>query len=161
MKRWSRNQNASLLSFAVCGWRSPSLNPMNAKQFFQPRPKKQPTGGDASDPRTGDKRPRDLTQDELESEASGSGNLNTPRIEDTDQATYGASSFGGWGEYMRRKRAKLQIQNAEIAKESSSNAPPIFNKLQIHVASPHCYLLPFLIATALRSMAILYPLFKF
>ena len=25
--------------------------------------------------------------------------------------TYGRSHFGAWGEYMRRKRAKLQIQN--------------------------------------------------
>ncbi|KIM49579.1 hypothetical protein M413DRAFT_15584 [Hebeloma cylindrosporum] len=27
---------------------------------------------------------------------------------------YGAATFGGFGEYMRRKRAKLQIQNAQI-----------------------------------------------
>ena len=28
--------------------------------------------------------------------------------------TYGAATFGEFGEYMRRKRAKLQIQNAQI-----------------------------------------------
>ncbi|KAF8884479.1 hypothetical protein BD779DRAFT_1536645 [Infundibulicybe gibba] len=31
-----------------------------------------------------------------------------------DNDTYGASHFGGFGQYMKRKRAKLQIQNAEI-----------------------------------------------
>ncbi|KAJ7084799.1 hypothetical protein B0H15DRAFT_783559, partial [Mycena belliarum] len=31
-----------------------------------------------------------------------------------DEATYGASRFGEFGEYMQRKRAKLQIQNSEI-----------------------------------------------
>ena len=31
-----------------------------------------------------------------------------------DAETYGASRFGELGQYMRRKRAKLQIQNAHI-----------------------------------------------
>ncbi|KAH9989747.1 hypothetical protein BJV77DRAFT_1061146 [Russula vinacea] len=31
-----------------------------------------------------------------------------------DSDAYGASRFGGFGEYMRRKRAKLQIQNTEM-----------------------------------------------
>jgi DNA repair protein REV1 len=31
-----------------------------------------------------------------------------------DAVVYGASRFGRWDEYMSRKRAKLQIQNAEI-----------------------------------------------
>lgn len=49
--------------------------------------------------------------------------------------TYGASSFGGFGDYMRRKRAKLQIQNAEIDGDggASSLKSRIFNGLQIYV----------------------------
>ena len=49
--------------------------------------------------------------------------------------TYGASSFGNWGEYMRRKRAKLQIQNAEMDAEGNPLEPGsrIFEGLQIHV----------------------------
>ena len=32
--------------------------------------------------------------------------------------TYGASAFGGFGEYMTRKRAKLQVQNQTLTSES-------------------------------------------
>ncbi|KIP07473.1 hypothetical protein PHLGIDRAFT_29976 [Phlebiopsis gigantea 11061_1 CR5-6] len=48
--------------------------------------------------------------------------------------TYGASSFGGFGEYMQRKRAKLQIQNAEMDEEEGL-APKnrIFKGLQIYI----------------------------
>lgn len=35
-------------------------------------------------------------------------------VTETDESIYGASRFGHFGEYMRRKRAKLQIQNANI-----------------------------------------------
>lgn len=38
-----------------------------------------------------------------------------------DSETYGASRFGGIGDFMRRKRAKLQIQNAQIS-QSKENA---------------------------------------
>ena len=51
--------------------------------------------------------------------------------------TYGASSFGNWGEYMARKRAKLQIQNAEMDESSESGDRPlsrIFRGLQIYVS---------------------------
>jgi hypothetical protein len=49
--------------------------------------------------------------------------------------TFGASRFGEFGEYMRRKRAKLQIQNAEMGDTqgpTTSNSK-LFNGLSIHV----------------------------
>lgn len=54
----------------------------------------------------------------------------------TNSYTYGASRFGHFGEYMSRKRAKLQIQNAEITAhedEGASSSSKIFNGLQIYV----------------------------
>ncbi|KAF9519523.1 hypothetical protein BS47DRAFT_1358126 [Hydnum rufescens UP504] len=50
----------------------------------------------------------------------------------SDTAIYGASKFGGWSEYMGRKRAKLQIQNREIA-EGSPPKPQIFKGVQIYI----------------------------
>ena len=52
--------------------------------------------------------------------------------------TYGASSFGGFGEYMYRKRAKLQIQNAEMDEEGGgpTQKSRIFKGLQIYVRAP-------------------------
>ena len=50
--------------------------------------------------------------------------------------TYGASRFGGFGEYMQRKRQKLQIQNAEIDDEDGETtqvSSKIFKGLQIYV----------------------------
>ena len=49
--------------------------------------------------------------------------------------TYGAARFGEFGEYMTRKRAKLQIQNGEVADEEDGTGPrsKIFGGLQIHV----------------------------
>ena len=49
---------------------------------------------------------------------------------------YGASSFGGFGEYMSRKRAKLQIQNAEMDEEEKGGQSEsrIFRGLQIYVS---------------------------
>jgi DNA repair protein REV1 len=55
-----------------------------------------------------------------------------------DSDTYGASRFGGFGEYMRRKRSKLQIQNAEMGDTPSviaSTSKP-FSGLSIHVGKP-------------------------
>lgn len=51
--------------------------------------------------------------------------------------TYGASRFGEFGEYMRRKRAKLQIQNAEIGDSQRGKAPgsELFKGLSIHVGT--------------------------
>ena len=54
--------------------------------------------------------------------------------------TYGASRFGGFGEYMRRKRAKLQIQNAEMEQPSTTDdvtKSQIFKGIAIYV-SPLC-----------------------
>ena len=51
--------------------------------------------------------------------------------------TYGASRLGEFGEYMRRKRAKLQIQNAEIGDSQRGKAPgsELFKGLSIHVGT--------------------------
>jgi hypothetical protein len=56
-----------------------------------------------------------------------------------DSDTYGASRFGGFGEYMRRKRAKLQVQNAEIGSSTPMVIAPtskLFSGLSIHVGQP-------------------------
>ncbi|KAJ7590708.1 hypothetical protein C8J56DRAFT_540169 [Mycena floridula] len=46
-----------------------------------------------------------------------------------DEAVYGEAHFGDFGEYMSRKRAKLQIQNAQL----DSDASPIFQGLSIYI----------------------------
>ena len=54
-----------------------------------------------------------------------------------DSDTYGASRFGGFGEYMRRKRAKLQVQNAEMGGSTPVVIAPtnkLFSGLSIHVS---------------------------
>ncbi|KZT59731.1 DNA repair protein [Calocera cornea HHB12733] len=54
-----------------------------------------------------------------------------------DSDTYGASKFSGWGDYMRRKRAKLQVQNSEIEEQDEeavvAGKPKIFRGLAIHI----------------------------
>lgn len=49
--------------------------------------------------------------------------------------TYGASKFGDWGQYMSRKRAKLQVQNTEIDEDSEEvvQKSRIFRGLEIYV----------------------------
>jgi len=47
---------------------------------------------------------------------------------------YGASRFGGYGEYMRRKRAKLQIQNAALRDLDDAHESGIFRGLSIYVS---------------------------
>lgn len=48
--------------------------------------------------------------------------------------TYGRSHFGAFGEYMRRKRAKLQIQNsAQLEGEDESEKSRIFEGVAIYV----------------------------
>lgn len=54
-----------------------------------------------------------------------------------DNHTYGASRFGEFGEYMSRKRAKLQIQNAEMDRDEREGTPRIFKGLQIYVRLLH------------------------
>ncbi|KAI3613187.1 dna polymerase iv [Moniliophthora roreri] len=48
-----------------------------------------------------------------------------------DEAIYGAAHFGNFGEYMRRKRAKLQIQNAGIGEDETRSK--IFQGISIYV----------------------------
>lgn len=48
---------------------------------------------------------------------------------------YGASRFGEYGEYMRRKRAKLQIQNAALHATDDASASGIFKGLAIYVSA--------------------------
>ncbi|KAF8266584.1 hypothetical protein EI94DRAFT_1701612 [Lactarius quietus] len=52
-----------------------------------------------------------------------------------DSDTYGASRFGEFGEYMRRKRAKLQIQNTEIGDSTRGKASgsQLLKGLSIHI----------------------------
>ena len=45
---------------------------------------------------------------------------------------YGESSFGGFGEYMRRKKLKLQNLDEEIRKDINDQ-PQIFKGMVIHV----------------------------
>lgn len=54
-----------------------------------------------------------------------------------DSDTYGASRFGEFGEYMRRKRAKLQIQNAEMggSQRGKASGSQLFKDLSIHVGT--------------------------
>ncbi len=54
-----------------------------------------------------------------------------------DSDAYGASRFGEFGEYMRRKRAKLQIQNAEMGDTSRGEASrsQLFKGLAIYVGT--------------------------
>ncbi|KAI9433918.1 DNA repair protein [Lactarius indigo] len=54
-----------------------------------------------------------------------------------DSDTYGASRFGEFGEYMRRKRAKLQIQNAEMGgtPRGEASGSQLFKDLSIHVGA--------------------------
>ena len=48
--------------------------------------------------------------------------------------TYGAATFGGFGEYMARKRAKLQVQNQTLTSESELEiASKIFQGIGIYV----------------------------
>ncbi|KII89390.1 hypothetical protein PLICRDRAFT_110060 [Plicaturopsis crispa FD-325 SS-3] len=50
-------------------------------------------------------------------------------LQDADSDVYGASRFGDMGQYMRRKRAKLQIQNTQLDSDGSG----IFKGLAIYI----------------------------
>ncbi len=52
-----------------------------------------------------------------------------------DSHTYGAARFGEFGEYMTRKRAKLQVQNVELVggEDETGQSSKIFSGLQIYV----------------------------
>ncbi|KAG8714193.1 deoxycytidyl transferase [Ceratobasidium sp. 394] len=48
--------------------------------------------------------------------------------------TYGASKFGGFGDYMRRKRAKLQNQNTDLSSQDKrSSQTALFKSLAIYI----------------------------
>jgi DNA repair protein REV1 len=53
-----------------------------------------------------------------------------PEPEPVEEAIYGAARFGEFGEYMQRKRAKLQIQNSELSATTSSQ---IFKGVKVYV----------------------------
>lgn len=80
------------------------------------------------------KRPRDES-DEQQAETT-SHETSTHGLGDTEDnpEIYGASRFGHFGEYMHRKRAKLQIQNANLdASQDISPARKIFSGLSIYI----------------------------
>ncbi|KAG6845851.1 hypothetical protein H0H87_002542 [Tephrocybe sp. NHM501043] len=54
------------------------------------------------------------------------------QIQIADDDTYGPAHFGDFGEYMRRKRAKLQIQNTDIETANAEGAG-IFKGLAIYI----------------------------
>lgn len=57
-------------------------------------------------------------------------------------SVYGAATFGDFGQYMNRKRAKLQIQNAELEGGlSTEGKKQIFKGLAIYVSCLYCKLL--------------------
>ncbi|KAJ7491098.1 hypothetical protein FB451DRAFT_1349439 [Mycena latifolia] len=70
--------------------------------------------------------------DDLEPPPPGQASLKRRYAEPdpVDEAIYGPSRFGEFGEYMQRKRAKLQIQNSEINATTSSQ---IFKGIAIYV----------------------------
>ncbi|KAK7062843.1 deoxycytidyl transferase [Paramarasmius palmivorus] len=66
----------------------------------------------------------EVDQDEVQDEKAA----------EDDEAVYGEAHFGNFGEYMRRKRAKLQIQNTGIANDETLNKEPqIFKGIAIYV----------------------------
>ncbi|KAH9890493.1 DNA repair protein [Cubamyces lactineus] len=88
------------------------------------------------------KRPRSPDDFDVEDGSQYHGALTSmvEREDDLDASylnshTYGASRFGEFGEYMTRKRAKLQIQNAEMVvdDEDSGGRSRIFRGLQIYI----------------------------
>lgn len=66
--------------------------------------------------------------------------------------TYGASRFGEFGEYMRRKRAKLQIQNSAMEDPGQSSSQ-IFKGLSIYVSGQITQILHVFNLRFYRSMA--------
>ncbi|KAE8144398.1 hypothetical protein BDV25DRAFT_96185 [Aspergillus avenaceus] len=52
-------------------------------------------------------------------------------FDDEEGEEYGGSAFGGFGDYMRRKKIKLQNLDAQI--RSSASGPPIFRGVVAHV----------------------------
>ncbi|THH06773.1 hypothetical protein EW146_g9508 [Bondarzewia mesenterica] len=100
-----------------------ALNCMGPPSCTQPKLKRprSPDKGDGEDARSSQSALPLLTN------ADGSSYLDTH--------TYGASGFGEFGEYMHRKRAKLQIQNAELDDSESrgTEKSQLFKGLSIYI----------------------------
>lgn len=77
------------------------------------------------------KRPRDESDEQLVGTTSHSHGLGDT---EDDPEIYGASRFGHFREYMHRKRAKLQIQNATLdATQDLGTTKKIFSGLSIYI----------------------------
>lgn len=80
--------------------------------------------------------PSQLSVKRQHSHISSNEEENDLELNVTVNDTYGASRFGGFGEYMRRKRAKLQIQNAELEPTTTIGGAKsqIFKGIAIYVS---------------------------
>lgn len=58
----------------------------------------------------------------------------------TNAEAYAPSRYGEMGDYMRRKRLKLQVQNTEVASQQDGK-PQIFKNIRVYVRSQLCSLL--------------------
>lgn len=82
------------------------------------------------------KRPR-LSDDEEDTHSSQHKVLASIEDSHVSSDAYGPSKFGDFGGYMSRKRAKLQIQNAELDdRGEGSSGGGIFSGLEIYVGPP-------------------------
>ncbi|KAG1736890.1 uncharacterized protein EDB91DRAFT_1329582 [Suillus paluster] len=81
------------------------------------------------------KRPRNES-DERQVEMTSHGTTHGLGHTEDNPEIYGASRFGHFGEYMHRKRAKLQIQNADLdASQDIGEESRIFSGLSIYLPS--------------------------
>jgi len=62
-------------------------------------------------------------------------NEGLPRLASSylDDQAYNASKFGGFAEYFKHRRIKLQNQNRAIAEERSHGKPQIFKGLELYI----------------------------
>ena len=58
--------------------------------------------------------------------------IKSHRFDDEDGDEYEPSKFGGFNDYFRRKKIKLQNRDAEL-RSSAANNPPIFKNVVVHV----------------------------
>jgi DNA repair protein REV1 len=71
----------------------------------------------------------------LDSNIPASQPQDSSQVNESNLDVYGASRFGHFGEYMRRKRAKLQIQNTHLERtDEDSKKSTIFRGLAIYVS---------------------------
>ena len=106
---------------------SPPPREVSPPPCAQPRPKR-PRPEDSDDESEGIARHRGLSS--IDGDPKKAGYLASD--------VYGAAHFGDFGQYMSRKRAKLQVQNAEMGEdevggEEVSQKSRIFQGLQIYV----------------------------